>query len=1769
MKNISLFLIAFSFLFATIINVPDDQPTIQAGIDASADGDTVLVQPGTYVENINFNGHNIVLGTMFIMTGDTSFISQTIIDGDSSGSVVTFESDEDSTTVLSGFTIMNGWTPQDEGGGGIYSYYSNPTLKYLLIKENSVIERGGGLYLYWSNSNLDNITIRNNTSSTGGGINLRHSNSNLTNIIIKDNTATWVGGGLWIEDDSNPVLNNVVISGNTCTDTGLGGGIYCFNSNPIIINSTIIGNLGSAGGGIYCSACNPNFMNTILYNNIPQEIFFFDSEGGGWNWNTFTIFYSDVQGGESNIVTNNNGTVQWLDGNIDADPLFNDSGAGDYTLQIFSPCIDAGNPDSQYNDPDGTRNDMGAFPFSHIFGCTDPIALNCSPEATYDDGSCVYDNSENHSLSFDGIDDFVNFANSDLFGLTESQHLTIMFYIKPLGFDFHIVNKYENLNPSNCDFYISITPGGDYVITANGTNVGNFSSADIGQWQHITVVFESPSNNLFYKNGSYVGSVALNYSSGISTEDLTLGAMLSQGNPDYLNGLVDDLQIWSRPLNATEIQTNIFNDPDTNDPDLIGYWNFNEGTGDLVFDRTGNLNHGIINGSSWSEDVIVLGCTNPAALNYNPDSNFEDGSCEYGPDACIDIDGNYYQTVVIGNQEWMAENLKVTQYNNGDPIPTGYSDSEWGGLSFGAYCIYPWDDDEASQNTCYGNCAEVYGNLYNWYAVDDDRGICPEDFHVPSDEEWMELEMFLGMSYEDAHDTGYRGTNQGSQLAGNADLWSSGILENDPAFGSSGYLALPGGLHSGVTGWYDDMNFNSPFWSSTAYSSTNVWFRNMTYSYLGVYRSNSPHPHTGFAIRCLRDEPIMGCTDDTACNYNPIAIEDDGSCLYMDCNNECGGTAYLDQCSDCVGGSTGFEPGYTDLGCGCDEPGPLNYCYDFDGDDLGDPGTSSEYCLDTVPEGWVQDCTDTCPNGDVTIDYNTIIPVAGEIQISYTSNVPIYSFEVVFSGITLIQASNPILSVGIQGNAIQGFSLLGDYLPAGSGMLLDILVDNFPEGLIQIASAATVGADYALLCTTYPPSISVDCHGDIDGTAFIDDCGYCSGGNTDHEANSDKDICGVCPDNSNAPLGYLFGDGPDCNGDCFGSAFIDLCGVCSEGLSGHIENSDDLGCGCFSPAPNLYYFDEDGDNQGSGNGVLYCAEIAPVLTPNSEFELVPENWVLEAGDPCPQDNPNDSDEDGVCDSNDICPDGNDTIDLDGDGIPDDCDECLWNSIISVGDIDVYTSTIEIVYLSDVNIYGFQFSMSGITVLGAYSDHLNTTTAAHQVTGYTLFGNYLPAGQGVLVTVTYSHTEEVESCFGNLLVFTSQNTEICSTVASNCFIVPDTPTDCFGTFLGDALSDDCGICSGGLSGHTANSDIDVCNVCPDGTYGLGGDESAPEGYTYGDGPDCNEDCFGSAFLDTCGICSGGESGNLPDNDTDCNGDCFGTAYINECGCVEGETGLETDWCYGCTLPQAANYCPDCIFSENNTCLYWGDINGDGNLNVIDVVAIVEIILFDLVPALEQLLVGDLDNNGELNIIDLVMMVDLIIYGDLNLRGSITSSSVTIGADEFTVKADGSMAGIQLEVGGNFILGAFNQDGWQIRSSKDRILIYSIDGSEVMGDIIVPYAGEINISSAIIVDWSGNGVDPEIQELPQDYSIRTIYPNPFNPVTTVEYELPKRDLIEINILNIRGEKVKTLLSKVQNPGLQSIHWNAENEPSGIYFVQLTNGGVVEIQKVLLLK
>ena len=212
----------------------------------------------------------------------------------------------------------------------------------------------------------------------------------------------------------------------------------------------------------------------------------------------------------------------------------------------------------------------------------------------------------------------------------------------------------------------------------------------------------------------------------------------------------------------------------------------------------------------------------------------------WGQDNVTDIDGNEYETVEIGEQVWMAENLKVTHYRNGDEIPTGYSDAVWENLTTGAYAVY--DDNESN--------ADTYGYLYNWYAVDDDRGVCPASWHVPTDGEYTALSDYLG-------GTSVAGGKLKECTEGScpeSEYWYS---PNTGATNESGFTALPGGAHYYYYGNCRHMGYNGSFWSSTEYGSNDAWHRGLESNDSTIYRRDYGKD-SGFSVRCVMDEPETG-----------------------------------------------------------------------------------------------------------------------------------------------------------------------------------------------------------------------------------------------------------------------------------------------------------------------------------------------------------------------------------------------------------------------------------------------------------------------------------------------------------------------------------------------------------------------------------------------------------------------------------------------------------------------------------------------------------------------------------------------------------------------------------------------------------------------------------------------------------------------------------------------------------------------------------------------
>jgi uncharacterized protein (TIGR02145 family) len=208
-------------------------------------------------------------------------------------------------------------------------------------------------------------------------------------------------------------------------------------------------------------------------------------------------------------------------------------------------------------------------------------------------------------------------------------------------------------------------------------------------------------------------------------------------------------------------------------------------------------------------------------------TNVHNPSKTYG--TMTDQQGNVYKTIVIGTQEWMAENLKTTIYRNGNAIANVTDNDQWLGLTTGAWASY--------NNDSYYDCP--CGKLYNWYAVSDSRNVCPTGWHEPTDAEWTTLTNFLG---------GFGGFSGGKMKSTGFQYW---IGPNSDATNESGFSILPGGSRSNYGG-FGNVSYNGFWWSSSEVDADFAWSRGLYYNSGDAYPINL-EKQNGFSVRCLRD----------------------------------------------------------------------------------------------------------------------------------------------------------------------------------------------------------------------------------------------------------------------------------------------------------------------------------------------------------------------------------------------------------------------------------------------------------------------------------------------------------------------------------------------------------------------------------------------------------------------------------------------------------------------------------------------------------------------------------------------------------------------------------------------------------------------------------------------------------------------------------------------------------------------------------------------------
>ncbi len=353
-------------------------------------------------------------------------------------------------------------------------------------------------------------------------------------------------------------------------------------------------------------------------------------------------------------------------------------------------------------------------------------------------------------------------------------------------------------------------------ITNNGTGMGTFSSNLAGLNPLTTYYVRAYAINC--ADTSYGDVQTFSTLDGIisltttAVTGITATTAVSGGNITSDGGAAITIRgvVWSTLENPTV---------DNNQ----GITSNGAGTGSFVSNLTG-LNSG-------TTYYVRSYATNIAGTSYGNQVDFTTVL------TVTDYDGNIYNTVTIGSQIWMKENLKTTHYNDGAPIQLVTNNSTWANMTSGAYSYY-------NNNTDFGN---TYGAFYNWYAVNTGK-LCPTGWHVPTDGEWYTLEHYVDPTINDPDATGWRGTNGGTKLKASNGWNSAGNGTDD-----YGFSALPGGDRGSDTGACYDLGYNGTWWSSTLYDATNVWSRNLNYGLGSVLRYYDP-VEEGVSVRCLKDD---------------------------------------------------------------------------------------------------------------------------------------------------------------------------------------------------------------------------------------------------------------------------------------------------------------------------------------------------------------------------------------------------------------------------------------------------------------------------------------------------------------------------------------------------------------------------------------------------------------------------------------------------------------------------------------------------------------------------------------------------------------------------------------------------------------------------------------------------------------------------------------------------------------------------------------------------
>ena len=433
-----------------------------------------------------------------------------------------------------------------------------------------------------------------------------------------------------------------------------------------------------------------------------------------------------------------------------------------------------------------------------------------------------------------------------------------------------ILSKWESTGTQNNEWTVYETEGQIWLWWTDSFNPGSAISFShdwtAGEWH--TICFEVGARAALWIDGAFVEE-KIRDEYGSSNRLFRLGDWNNFQDPNYrtLNGAVDRLAIWSGLLTDDTSEAFYLGEaavPGCTNPEACNYDdNANQEDGSCVACEVATAF--CCEGTAWDPETQTCIVANPADINLDGCVQLNDlldllsayGGCEAeaSPWLCgdpLEYQGYDYATVQIGEQCWFAENLRAENYRNGEAIPADLSPAQWSNSTQGALAIYGQGEGECYTASPDGDaCNEEwalneFGRSYNWYAVTSDSGLCPISWHVPSDEDWMQLEQFIGLIWTGSEDEIWMGDDQGQRLKSTYGWQNNGNGTNE-----TGFEGLPAG---GIThfGSYGSAGGSGYWWTSSELDTNSAWLRTL---YAGEDRIGrfANFKVEGYSIRCIKD----------------------------------------------------------------------------------------------------------------------------------------------------------------------------------------------------------------------------------------------------------------------------------------------------------------------------------------------------------------------------------------------------------------------------------------------------------------------------------------------------------------------------------------------------------------------------------------------------------------------------------------------------------------------------------------------------------------------------------------------------------------------------------------------------------------------------------------------------------------------------------------------------------------------------------------------------